>query len=241
MWRRSGVLAATLAVMAALAPAAMGQGGPFDAAVIAYDRGDYKLARRDWEQALRDGDWEAARSLGHLYRRGLGVDRNPARAAEYYQTAFDHGVVNAGLNLAELYIAGDGVPQDLDKATRVLRRAADQGSELAEFRLRDIRAAGQPGNGTFVSREASLASPAADGNPPAVEASRKLRLASYRSRSDADRGWLTYKRPDLRPEVVEADQPGGSHVYRLYATGPDDALAGLCADLEAKGQRCRFR
>lgn len=113
--------------------------GPFDAGVDAYGKGDFVAARQDWEAALAQGDWEAARNLGLLYRKGLGVAKDDAKAVAYYQQASDHGVANAKLNLAELYLAGEGVPKDEDKAKQLLKDAADQGSFPARFRLEELQ------------------------------------------------------------------------------------------------------
>lgn len=236
-WRAAICLAGMLVVSAAHAA-----GSPFDSGVAAYERSDYAEARRQWERALQAGDWDAARSLGHLYRRGLGVARDPGRAADYYRQAFAHGVVNAGLNLAELYMAGDGVPHDPGQAMALLRQAADQGSEMAEFRLHDIEAAERPRPPLVAVPLGRSPADRADDDvaPAASPAQHKLRLASYRSRDGAQRGWRQFERPDLAPLVEEADAPGLGRVFRLYAVGSDDALAGLCGELTAQGRRCQF-
>jgi len=128
------IFAVALGAVAGAARAA----SPFDAAVAAYQQGDFDRARLLWEQALSQGDWEAARSLGTLYRRGLGVPADPARAAGYYEKAAAHGVVAAEVNLAEMYIAGLGVKRDIGAAKRLLADAALHGNVPAQGRLRQI-------------------------------------------------------------------------------------------------------
>lgn len=48
----------------------------FEAGLTAYDDGDYRKAVDAWQKAVDLGDIAAARNLGHLYRRGLGVTQD---------------------------------------------------------------------------------------------------------------------------------------------------------------------
>lgn len=143
MFRRTCLIARMVALCLGCIVASLPAraGSPFDAALAAYDRGDYGRARLLWEEALSQGDWDAARSLGHLYRRGLGVKADPKRAAAYYGEAAEHGVVVAEVNLAELYITGQGVERDIVKAKQLLADAALQGCAPAKERLDEILAA----------------------------------------------------------------------------------------------------
>jgi len=136
----SAVLGAALA-LSGLARAT----SPFDAAVAAYDRADYDRARMLWEEALSQGDWEAARNLGTIYRRGLGVPADPGRAATYYKGAAEHGVIGAEVNLAEMYFAGAGVTRDIAEGKRLLKDAAAHGSAPAQYRLKQVEDAEKQG------------------------------------------------------------------------------------------------
>ncbi len=141
-WQKGAVLSlflgASLAVLSAGWQGALAE-TPYDAGVAAYSRGDYAAARQAWEQALSGGDWEAARNLGLLYRKGLGVAPDAGRALDYYREAAAHGVINARLNLAELYLSGQGVPRDVAKAKALLQAAADAGNMAARYRLDEIQ------------------------------------------------------------------------------------------------------
>jgi len=370
---------------------------PFEAGVAAYGRGDYAQARSQWEQALTAGDWEAARNLGLLYRKGLGIEANPAKAADYYKQAADHGIVNAELNLAEMYLSGQGVPKDTAKARELLEDASSKGSLPARYRLDEMHDAesrgGQPlaltapksGASTGASAQpepsftvpppvavkieppkpvaAPVAAPApvaakpapkpaapakpvapppaapvvaaakpapapvpapaqapvaqpvpqptpqptqaqtaaaeppptADDAPPppmpapaptpapapekAAEPEKapepapppappqpappepptqtelstpptaelasleqdqaRAHVASYRSESDAARGWLAFNLPGLLPELDGVDIPGKGHFVRLYAVGPSDLVQQLCDQIKARGEWCR--
>ncbi len=219
----------------------------FEAAVAAYERGDFATARQSWQNALAAGDWDAARSLGHLYRRGLGTERDYGRAAEYYQQAFDHGVVNAALNLAELYLAGRGVPQQVATAKALLQRAAEQGSDPALFRLEEILEAERTGVAPPIVDDrpgaGPVATPVADPAPPGAPAApmARLQLAAYRSSDAAMRAWAVLGRPALSPEVVAVDIAGRGRYFRLFAVGPAKLLSELCPGLQAKGEACLIR
>jgi TPR repeat protein len=211
--------------------------GEFESAVAAYEAGDYANARQLWEQALAAGDWTAARSLGTLYRKGLGVDADPARAVDYYHQAVAHGVANADINLAEMILAGQGVPRDVVKAKALLKAAADHGNPAAQFRLSEIEEA-----------EARDQPPPALAVPPpvlpvaatAAESGKVVRahVASYRTDEDAANGWMAYNLPGLTPQLEPTSIPGKGRFIRLYAVGPEDVVKRLCDDQKARGETC---
>lgn len=249
--RRGGLAAA--AAMAALTVAAA---TPFDLGVDAYRAGDFGRARLLWEQALAAGDWDAARDLGQLYRLGRGVTPDAARAADYYRIAADHGIYAAELNLAELYLSGEGVPHDEAKAEGLLADARDHGVAEAEFRLRQIAAARMAGEPAPPPVDAppvdappvetppvetpavTTAPPVATVPPTAVAAATAAppppvawaHLGSYRSAAAALAEWSRFTLPPgLDPYVQDYARADGSHVARLYATGPEPVIAAYCA------------
>ncbi|WP_417806068.1 tetratricopeptide repeat protein [Thalassospira lucentensis] len=92
--------------------------------------------------------------------------------------------------------------------------------------------------------------PVQGGEAPAGDAAvvasgnRSAHLASYRSQSQAERGWkvLTGRYGQLasmQHDVMRANIPGKGTYYRLMATGLSDSVAkSLCADLKRRGQFC---
>lgn len=82
----------------------------------AYDRSDYKAARRVWQSAAESGDKEAQNYLGEIYERGLGTEPDYEKAAKWYRRAADQGHAPAQINLGKLYELGLGVPVDKKKA-----------------------------------------------------------------------------------------------------------------------------
>ncbi len=81
------------------------------------------------------GDTEAQIGLASLYSRGIGVARDPAKAAKWLRRAADQGAARAQCLLGLCYANGDGVKMDKHEAARWLQQAADQGLGEAQFDL----------------------------------------------------------------------------------------------------------
>ena len=126
-----------LACLAALALAAgaAAADSEFEAAVIAYEAGDYAAAHQAWLALASRGDPAAERNIGHLYRNGLGVAQDFAKAAEWYRRAAEKGLARAQANLGNMYLRGQDVPQDAVEATAWFERAARQGHVISQYNL----------------------------------------------------------------------------------------------------------
>ena len=98
----------------------------FDKGLRAYEAGDYQKARTYWQPLADNYDLAALRNLGHLYRQGQGVAKNPKKALSYYKKAAQLGHAPSQTNLAQMYLAGDGIPYDNEKAMVWLKKAAAQ-------------------------------------------------------------------------------------------------------------------
>src|SRR5690606_25180928 len=95
-----------------------------------------------WHITWRDkteGLASAAVALGDLYLSGLGVTRDPAKAAELYRLAADESAEGA-FKLAELHLEGLGVARDPVAAVAWYRTAAALGHETAALKARDVTA-----------------------------------------------------------------------------------------------------
>jgi TPR repeat protein len=64
------------------------------------------------------------RNLGLLYENGLGVTKDAAEAARWYQKAADAGDALGMVNLGSMYENGTGVTKDAAEAARWYRKAA---------------------------------------------------------------------------------------------------------------------
>lgn len=171
-----------LAVALGLAVGGTAARAGFQEGVTAYTQGDYGTAYREWRAAAEAGDLAAMRNLGHLYRWGRGVERDPAEAARWYQKAALQGLDRAMVNLAVLYLEGEGVARDPAAAAHWLQQASALGNVDAMVRLADLleQGLGVPRNPEEARRQltraAALGSEAAqarlrdgDGAPQAVE------------------------------------------------------------------------
>jgi hypothetical protein len=76
-----------LAVVTAAGPAP----AQYDAALFAFNRGDYATAARQFESAARDGDPDAQYWLGRIYADGLGRPRDPVTAYGWFDHAAAQG------------------------------------------------------------------------------------------------------------------------------------------------------
>lgn len=105
---------------------------------------DYNQAQKYFQQAARQGHAEAFTYLGYMHRKGLGMRRDDAIAAEFYQTAIDIGgdtllSSSAYNNLGVLYQKGEGVEQDLEKAKELFMQAIEMdGSETSKQHLNEV-------------------------------------------------------------------------------------------------------
>jgi TPR repeat protein len=92
-------------------------------------------ARALFLRAARQGDAEAAHELGEL-------ERDRARAAQWYRQAAQQGHAKAALRLALLLKNGDGIPADKTAAAHWLGVAAQAGDAHAMFLLSNAYADG---------------------------------------------------------------------------------------------------
>nr|AOG62268.1 SEL-1-like domain containing protein [uncultured organism] len=93
----------------------------FARATAFYDAGDYQAARKIWQKLGDDYDLAALQNLGHIYRRGLGVEVDLDRAMNYYHQAAQYGFAPAQYNLAMMYFKAAK-----PKARHILDRTSGQ-------------------------------------------------------------------------------------------------------------------
>ena len=108
----------------------------YDQGLQAYEAGNFDQAFGIWTPLAEGGHPVAQYSLGKLYDRGGGaVERNPAKAAEWYARASAQGVSAAQNNLALMYAKGAGVKKDPERAAKLWQAAADRGHATAQYNL----------------------------------------------------------------------------------------------------------
>ncbi len=105
---------------------------------LAYIRGDYAAALREWRPLAEQGHAGAQYRLGLMYyNKGQGVPQDYVQAVKWYRKAAEQGYADAQFKLGVMYSDGQGVPQDDAEAVRWYRKAAEQGVAIAQFILGD--------------------------------------------------------------------------------------------------------
>jgi len=107
----------------------------YEAASAAYEAGDYAKARGIWQAMAEKGDIHAQYSVGRLYEKGRGVDRDFATAIKWYRQAAEKGHADSQYRLAVGYGYGLGVKKDETLGVMWLRKAAANGQKRAQKSL----------------------------------------------------------------------------------------------------------
>lgn len=85
--------------------------------------------------AAEHGESMAQYFLGQMYRKGEGVAKDPAQAADWYRKAAEHNNRLAQYNLGWMYDTGDGFKRNLDEAVSWYTKAARSGDKYAPFNI----------------------------------------------------------------------------------------------------------
>ena len=82
-----------------------------------------------------NGDAGAQLQLGMLYASGMGVTRDPVKAAKWHRKAAEQGLPQAQYQLGLDYANGEGVKVSQTEASKWFRKAAEQGMAEAQHEL----------------------------------------------------------------------------------------------------------
>ena len=107
----------------------------FKDGLTAYQQRNYLEAYYIWKSLASEGDSASAYNLGVLYAQGLGVGRDPGKAAGLYLQSAETGYALAQFNLGMAYLTGEGVSQDYRQAALWWVKAAEQEHVQATFNL----------------------------------------------------------------------------------------------------------
>ena len=129
--------------------------------------GDYAAATRIAEPFAEQGDANARHLIGYLYERGLGVERDVAKALELYSQAATQGNTDAMLALGDLAMGAPGVTRNIDKAVGWYRMGVENNDPRAEARLGAIYADVELGRRDMVRALSLFESAAAKNDPDA--------------------------------------------------------------------------
>jgi hypothetical protein len=143
--RPAGVLPA-LFVLVLLAAGVAPARADFQAGAEAYARGDYRAAFEEWQPYAEQNDPRALYNLGQMYRLGVGVEKDMAKAEQYYRRAAGQGHIGAAANLASLLYNRN--PRQGQEAVVFWQKAARGGDVKSQYLL-----GVQYLNGEFVARD----------------------------------------------------------------------------------------
>lgn len=108
---------------------------PSDIAYGAFQRGYYITALNLASPLALQGDPAAQTLVAEIYSRGLGVQRDPIRAAEFYEKAAEQNVPEALFQFAMMLLEDSPEFNDAERGYDLMKRAAEAGHRLAQFNL----------------------------------------------------------------------------------------------------------
>lgn len=113
-------------------------GPPADAAYGAFQRGLYLTALNLALPRAEAGDAAAQTLAAEILSRGLGVPRDEAKAAKWYELAAEQGVPEAQFQYALMLLDGRFVEKDEKGAYALMQAAAEAGNRLAQFNFAQL-------------------------------------------------------------------------------------------------------
>jgi TPR repeat protein len=106
--------------------------GQLEDGTAAMDREDYQTAYKLLYPLAEQGDAAAQDCVAAMYCEGLGIEKDEALAASWYEKAAEQGYAQAQNALGAMYVNGVGVEQDAQKGLSYIVKAAQQGLEVAQ-------------------------------------------------------------------------------------------------------------
>jgi uncharacterized protein len=111
----------------------VGNAGDLQKGFVAFARGDFVTALKEWKPLAEKGDGTAQIALGVMYRNGKGVKKDPHEAVKWVRLAANQGLDDAQYMLGEMYLLGEGVTRDFEEGSNWIALAADQGNADALY------------------------------------------------------------------------------------------------------------
>lgn len=128
---------------------------------------DWDKARAIFEELATHNHAGALYSLGLMYQRGRGVEKDSSKAIHYYELSARAGSANALNNMGVMYQRGDGIPVDYVKARELFARAAETHT-MAKYNLGLLYEEGLGGERDFSKSTPLFEACAMEGAPPCM-------------------------------------------------------------------------
>lgn len=122
-------------VVASILLAAHPVGADLEAAAVAFERGEYATAYKEYLPAAEEGVPVAQFAIGIMYFDGLHVAQDDRKAFAWLKKAADQGVAAAQHQVGFMYRKGRSVDQSDKEAARWYRKAAEQGFAASQYNL----------------------------------------------------------------------------------------------------------
>lgn len=132
------VNANAIAAANSAAPEAIDAKAENEKARQAANKGDFASARDIWLRLAQVGNAEAQASLGLMFARGDGVDRDYGEAYKWFSQAGEKGDSRALFAMGKMHFYGDGVTRDKQRAREYIERAAENGNTEAKAFLKKL-------------------------------------------------------------------------------------------------------
>lgn len=100
---------------------------------------DYEKAFFLFNKAIEYGDITSIHSLGRMYEKGLGVEKNYAQAKSLYKKAVDLGETWSMIRLGKMYETGEGGHQNYYFAVQLYTKALVHGDIWAKDRIAELK------------------------------------------------------------------------------------------------------
>ncbi len=107
----------------------------FEDGLKAYRDGNYEVAMVEWRPLAEKGDPAAQLEMGHMYRRGSGVERDFKVAAKWYRKAAEQDFQPAFYYRGLFLLNGLGEVKNPIEAAKWLKRAAVEENSDAPYLL----------------------------------------------------------------------------------------------------------
>jgi TPR repeat protein len=177
--------------------------------------GRYQDGFRRIHRVADKGSPAAQHVLGQLYERGIGVEKNLGKAAQYYQRAANRDFAAAETRLGVMLRTGDGIAKNPMLAEKWLMKASQHDVGEAQYNLGQMHLHGEATAPNLAAASQWLRRAAANGVSQAETALAQLPqvkpitqehgagLQYHQSMSNLEQSWQGYK--DLTATLEKID------------------------------------